>query len=44
MNYIETIEKKLENGQQQFSAQEVAFLLNRIRVLKAFIKIEKGNK
>jgi hypothetical protein len=41
---VKKIEMKLENGVQQFSAQEVAHLLNQIRILDAIIKKEKGNK
>jgi hypothetical protein len=36
---LQIIELKLENGVQQFSAREIAYLLNTIRILK-----EKGNK
>lgn len=39
MNTVrEIIEAKLENGVQQFSAQEVVHLLNQIRVLEAGMK------
>jgi hypothetical protein len=38
---LQIIELKLENGVQLFSAQEIAYLLNTIRILKA--EKEKGN-
>lgn len=40
---IKTIENKLETGIQQFSAQEVAYLLNMIRIQHKLLT-EKGNK
>lgn len=39
MNPIEKIENKLEAGIQQFSAQEVATLLNTIRVQKEQLNV-----
>jgi hypothetical protein len=39
----QVIELKLENGVQLFSAQEIANLLNIIRVQEQLLK-EKGNK
>lgn len=44
MTKTEILELKLENGVQLFSAQDVAHLLNHIRILDAIIKKEKGIK
>ncbi|MCY8256464.1 hypothetical protein MOC12_21135 [Bacillus spizizenii] len=39
---IKLVELKLQNGVQQYSAQEVATLLNEIRVLKGLLSKERG--
>ena len=41
---VEIIEAKLELGMTQFSAREVAYLLNQIRILQTLLDKEKGNK
>lgn len=42
MTRLEAIEKKLEVGTQSFSAQDVAFLLNYIRVEQKLNQKVKG--
>lgn len=42
---LQIVELKLENGVQLFSANEVAFLLNQIRIQQALIETyKKGNE
>lgn len=44
MTGVQMIETKLEDGVQQFSAQEVAHLLNEIRIQKAITQKVKRDK